>query len=256
MIRRGRILAVPGPVMNKTRMGLAALAAAMGAPALAADLSLPAPPPAWSWTGWRVGVEGGGAWGRSQSIYADPRSPTYVGLPMTNPFAVSGGLFGGVLGYDWQVDKVIVGAEGDLSAVSQKGADNDLAPFNTTVINTTSEKWLATGRLRFGMSVAERWLAYATGGLAAASVEDTVDASADDTGVFSQTKTLWGWTIGGGVEAALSRNWSIKAEYLYVDLQKGTYFSPDLIVPNAIIGTRAVHLDNNIVRAGLNYIFD
>ena len=251
MIRRGRILAVPGPVMNKTRMGLAALAAAMGAPALAADLSLPAPPPAWSWTGWRVGVEGGGAWGRSQSIYADPRSPTYVGLPMTNPFAVSGGLFGGVLGYDWQVDKVIVGAEGDLSAVSQKGADNDLAPFNTT-----SEKWLATGRLRFGMSVAERWLAYATGGLAAASVEDTVDASADDTGVFSQTKTLWGWTIGGGLEAALSRNWSIKAEYLYVDLQKGTYFSPDLIVPNAIIGTRAVHLDNNIVRAGLNYIFD
>jgi hypothetical protein len=41
-----------------------------------------------------------------------------------------------------------------------------------------------------------------------------------------------------------------------VDLQKGTYFSPDLIVPNAIIGTRAVHLDNNIVRAGLNYRFD
>ena len=256
MIRRGRILAVPGPVMNKTRMGLAALAAAMGAPALAADLSLPAPPPAWSWTGWRVGVEGGGAWGRSQSIYADPRSPTYVGLPMTNLFAVSGGLFGGVLGYDWQVDKVIVGAEGDLSAVSQKGADNDLAPFNTTVINTTSEKWLATGRLRFGVSVAERWLAYATGGLAAASVEDTVDASADDTGVFSQTKTLWGWTIGGGVEAALSRNWSIKAEYLYVDLQKGTYFSPDLIVPNAIIGTRAIHLNNDIVRAGLRYRFE
>ncbi len=247
-----------GPVMKKMLMSMAAIAAGIGSPALAADISTTAPPPApaWSWTGWRLGVEAGGAWGRSQSIYVDPRSPPYIGLPMTNPFAVSGGLFGGGLGYDWQVDNVIVGAEGDLSAVSQKGASNDIAPFNTTVINTTSEKWLATGRLRLGMTVAERWLVYATGGVAAASVGDTIDASADDTGVFTQTKTHWGWTIGGGLEAALSRNWSIKAEYLYVDLQKGTYFSPDLIVPNAIIGTRAIHLNNDIVRAGLNYRFD
>ena len=238
----------------------AAIAAGIGAPALAADVPLTAPPPppapVWSWTGWRLGVEAGGAGGRSQSIYVDPRSPTYIGLPMTNPFNVSGGLFGGALGYNWQVDNVIVGAEGDLSAVSQKGASNDIPPFNTTVINTTSEKWLATGRLRLGMTVADRWLVYATGGAAAASVENSINATADATGVFNQTKTLSGWTIGGGLEAALSRNWSIKAEYLYVDLQKGTYFSPDIIAPNAIIGTRAVHLDNNIVRAGLNYRFD
>ena len=166
---RRRYLAISDPRRSGARyeenaMSIAAIAAAIGAPALAADLSLPAPPPALGVGPAGVSASKRRSGGRSQSIYADPRSPTYIGLPMTNLFNVSGGLFGGVLGYDWQVDNVIVGAEGDLSAVSQKGADNDLAPFNTTVINTTSEKWLATGRLRFGMSVAERWLVYATGG--------------------------------------------------------------------------------------------
>jgi len=256
--RRSRIIAISGPVMKKIRIGLAAIAAAIGAPALAAEAPLAPPPPgsSWSWTGWHIGVAGGGAWGRSQTIYADPRSPQYVGLPMTNPFGVGGGLFGGALGYDWRFDKVIVGAEGDLSAVSQRGASNDVAPFNTTVINTTSERWLATARLRLGMTVADRWLVYATGGLAAASVEDKIDASAEDTGVFNQSKTLWGPTIGAGLEAALSRNWSMKVEYLYVDLRSRAYFSPDVIAWNAIVGTRAVHLNNEIVRVGLSYRFE
>jgi outer membrane immunogenic protein len=240
-------------------MSLAAIVALTGAPALAAGAPLRAPPPpapAASWTGWYLGVEGGGALGQSQTVYADPRSAPFVGMPMTNPFALSGGLFGGAVGYIRQFNNFVVGAEGDLSLVSESGDSNDIAPFNTSVINTTSEKWLGTARLRLGMTTANAWLVYATGGFAAGGVEDTINASAGGSGVHSQTKTLTGWTIGAGVEAALSRNWSVKAEYLYVDLQKGTYFSPDLIVPNAIIGTRTVNLNNNIVRAGLNYRFE
>ncbi len=246
--------------MKKTLISIIATAALIGTPALAADMPLKAPPPspapAWSWTGGYLGVEGGGAWGRSQSVYSDPRTPADIGLPMTNPFNVSGGLFGGTLGYNLQFNNLVVGAEGDLSWVSKRGNSNDIPPFNITVINTTSEKWLGTGRLRLGTTIAERWLVYATGGFAAAGVENTIDATADGSGIFNQTETHWGWTIGGGLEAALSRNWSMKAEYLYVDLQTGTYFSPDIIAPAAIIATRTVNLNNNIVRAGLNYKFD
>jgi opacity protein-like surface antigen len=35
---------------------------------------------------------------------------------------------------------------------------------------------------------------------------------------FSQSTTAFGWTIGGGVEFAFDPNWSVKAEYLYVDM--------------------------------------
>jgi len=240
---------------------LAALCAiAVARSASAADLPLPvkAPPlpPAYSWSGFYLGIEGGGAWGRTQYTAADPGFPAFLGLPITNPFNVSGGLLGGTVGYNWQFSNWIVGAEGDLSWVSKSGTNNDILPFTPAWTNTTKEMWLGTGRLRLGFTPADRWLVYATGGFAVAGVEATVDAAATGAGIFSQTQTRWGWTVGGGVEAAINRNWSLKAEYLYVDLQNGTYFSPDIVSAGQTIITRTVTLNNNILRAGINYKFD
>ena len=70
--------------------------------------------------------------------------------------------------------------------------------------------------------------------------------------ISSQSKTKFGWTLGGGVEAALAANWSLKAEYLYMDLG-----SVSGSVPDNFGGTVSwdTEFTDHIVRVGLNYRF-
>lgn len=82
---------------------------------------------------------------------------------------------------------------------------------------------------------------------------------------FSNSDTRFGWTIGAGVEAALFGNWSVKAEYLFMDL--GTETITFATVPGCFgtlfvcnntaagAGTLSTDIRNNIVRVGLNYRF-
>jgi outer membrane immunogenic protein len=83
------------------------------------------------------------------------------------------------------------------------------------------------------------WMPYVTGGLAVAEVEA-------DNGFSSGSDTVAGWTVGGGLEVKLDRNWSVKGEYLYVDV--GDSF-------NLGGGERATLEDLHIVRGGINYKF-
>jgi outer membrane immunogenic protein len=239
----------------KLLSGMTAIAAIIAVPALAADLPVNAPPPVapppYDWSGFYLGLEGGWAFGRSQNINADPATPT-LGLPLTNRFDVSGGLFGGTIGYNWQFSNWVAGVEGDFSWVDKTGSANDIAPFNTTTLNTTTEHWLGTGRLRLGIPC-DRWLVYGTGGFAVAGVEDIINSTVF--GHISQSVTRWGWTAGGGVEAAINRSWSAKVEYLFVALQDATYVNPHLVVaPNTLV-TRTMTLNDNIIRGGINFRF-
>jgi len=74
--------------------------------------------------------------------------------------------------------------------------------------------------------------------------------------VSSVTKT--GWTAGAGIELALDRNWSAKAEYLFVDLGNGSCTAACAIVnPNGppLIPDVSVRFDESLVRAGIDYRF-
>ncbi len=243
-----------GDAMKKLMSASVALAAMIAGPAVAADMPAPvykAPPmaPLYNWSGFYLGIEGGGAWGQSQFVSADPTAN--LGLPFQSPFGVSGGLLGGTIGYNWQTRNWVVGAEGDLSWVHQSGNALEVPPWNTTLTDTTTENWLGTGRLRVGVTPTDRWLIYATGGFVVAGVGASV--AVPGAGVSSQTQTRGGWTAGGGVEAAINRNWSIKLEYLYVDLQNQNYSFPSF----GLATPRTVTLTNdNILRAGINYKFD
>src|SRR5215472_11823188 len=89
-------------------------------PAFAADIAVKAPPPPArapsSWTGFYAGIEGGLAWGQSQFFDADPTNLNgLLGSPITNKFDVSGGIFGGTDGYNWQHNNWVAGVEGDFS---------------------------------------------------------------------------------------------------------------------------------------------
>ena len=103
---------------------------------------------------------------------------------------------------------------------------------------------------------------YATGGLAVGNEKFTQNITllngGAETALFSTTRT--GWTVGGGVEYALHRNWSVKGEYLYVDY--GTVNATGnntlgfgALPPGPFFTASSVHLTTNIVRVGLNYQF-
>jgi outer membrane immunogenic protein len=70
------------------------------------------------------------------------------------------------------------------------------------------------------------------------------------------SNTNFGWTAGAGVEHAFGGNWSVKAEYLYVDLGSFTYNSPNQVAPfTEFFWTTSVNTRFHVARVGLNWKF-
>lgn len=217
-------------------IGALAMVSMMGA-ANAADIArrqqaMPVKAPVYmpyNWTGLYVGINGGGGWGTSDWSGA-------TGTSGANP---SGAVLGGTVGYNWQMNQVVFGLEGDIDWSSIRGSTNT-APCTTSC--ETRNDWLGTARGRIGYAF-DRVMPYVTGGLAVGNIK----ASPASFGGSNETKA--GWTLGGGVEAAIAGPWTAKVEYLYVDLGK----------TNCAAGSCAVSTDvsfhTNVVRAGLNYRF-
>jgi outer membrane immunogenic protein len=213
-----------------------ALAGAVGA-ASAADLARRPPPPptkapvavpVYNWTGAYIGINGGYGFGRSRWDH----------LPAS--FNVNGGLVGGQLGYNWQFGQFVYGVEGDGDWSDLRGTAN-LANCNLGC--RTRNDFLATARGRVGFAV-DRWLPYVTGGLAVGDIKANVP------GLVGIDKTNAGWTVGSGLEFAISNNWTAKAEYLHVDLgHAGCSVGCGLPAGNN------VSLTTNVVRGGINYRF-
>jgi outer membrane immunogenic protein len=233
---------------NRFTVGFLALAGTIVgiySAALSADLPQRAPVytkapvmvPPFSWTGFYVGVNIGGAWGTSSDTNAS------FALPTTGNFHTSGVLGGGQLGYNWQYGQWVLGLETDIDGSGLKGSTS--SGICLTVVCTTSQTWLGTTRGRVGYAF-DHWLVYGTGGVAYGDVKFT-DLPAPV--VVSGTDTKLGWTGGGGVEYAFAMNWSAKLEYLYVDLgNAGIACTPGC-------GTSNIKFNENILRGGLNYHF-
>jgi outer membrane immunogenic protein len=211
-------------------LGLIALAsAAAGAdlpPAAGNYYKAPAfVPPPYTWTGFYVGVNGGGGLGRSTW-------DTAGGYNMT------GGGVGGTAGYNYQYGYAVFGVEGDIDWSGIRGSTTTAGcPAGCT----TSDSWLSTVRGRVGYA-AGRFMPYITGGGAFGNINASTPGGGGST-------TNAGWTLGAGLEFAIAGNWTAKAEYLFVDL--GRF--------NCGIGCGAatdnVSFNTNLIRAGVNYRF-
>jgi outer membrane immunogenic protein len=185
--------------------------------------------PAYNWTGFYVGINGGGGWGKSD----------WNNTFGTADAKLSGGLAGGTLGANYQINQLVLGVEGDVDWSNIKGGTSNGICGGTTC--NTRNSWLATARGRIGYA-ADRWMPYVTGGAAFGDIKA-------DAGFGSETKTRTGWTVGGGLEAAIAGPWTAKVEYLYVDLGKGD-------CGTGVCGTPTnVDFKAHVVRAGLNYRF-
>lgn len=260
---------------------------ANGGAALAADLPLKAPPAApaavFDWTGFYVGLNAGYSWGHSDTDYTAGGGGLFVFPPVATSQSLNGWLAGGQAGYNWQFNRNwIVGVEADLQATGQNGTQAlpAVGACATTVLNanfttvgceatsgalTQKLPWFGTARLRLGYLPSDRWMVYATGGLAVGEVETTgisTDAinvtlngapivSLVETSTASSNVVKGGWTAGGGTEWAISGAWSAKLEYLHVDL--GNVTTVALLFPRF---STSSHVTDDIVRVGLNYKFN
>lgn len=183
--------------------------------------------PAYTWTGFYIGVNGGAtshnATTRDLNNWGGLGTPPYVSPWFSsNTTAAS---FGGQAGYSWQMNSFVVGVEADVSYI---GASQTFVPPENLVAagcggcfaSATNElTWLSTFRGRAGVAV-DRILIYATAGAAVGQVNNSWgwDGVRPFRDSFSVSETKAGYVVGGGIEAMLTRNVSVRAEYLHVDL--------------------------------------
>jgi outer membrane immunogenic protein len=248
------LLTVGGMIMRHFRCAALAAVAVFGfaSVASAADLPVKAPPapvvaPLYNWTGPYVGIAGGYGWGHSDQT--DPG--IILRLVIINgdgSYAVNGGILGGTLGYNWQQGPWVFGVEGDYSWADISGSSNTCGPTPPTPPHSCGTKLESLGTLRgrigYAMGATGNWLPYVTGGLAVGELQ-AWDALFPASGSDFRA----GWTVGGGVEVGITRNWTAKIEYLYVDLGSKQMFN---IVPGV---PETVSFTANIIRGGINYRF-
>lgn len=268
--------------------GIGAIVALAGAPALAADIvykAPPPPPPVWSWTGFYLGLNAGAV--VNDSSYNTYPTGCYIapapcaGGPPLNPFRSASATFNGAAltggvqaGYNWQTGRMVWGIEADWNGTGQNQTINQsivlpAPPFAVgNFLNTTSEKmnWFGTVRGRVGFLATPSLLLYGTGGLAYGHVSSsTTDSFTATPDVYnaSVSTTRTGWTAGAGTEWMVAPKWSLKAEYLYVDLGTLSYTVPCV---NGVASCTApvppptyqtdLRLRDNIFRVGVNYRFN
>lgn len=259
--------------MHKTILASVSIAALGVSTAMAADLSaMPTKAPnfvaAPSWTGFYVGLNAGYAWGNSEgtaietSTFSRANGWGSMAIPSLKP---EGFIGGGQIGYNWQSGSWVLGAEADFSGMSAK-TDQSVNPFFSgksfsSASYSSKYDWLATARLRAGVTLAQNWLVYVTGGLAVTRVSDSIAGAPHGAGAldlllpYADSKTLVGGTVGAGVEYAFAQNWSVKAEYLYAKFENTTPTLTDTSNYGAVGPIASFKHDLSTARAGINYRF-
>jgi outer membrane immunogenic protein len=126
---------------------------------------------------------------------------------ITPSFNMSGALGGINVGCQYQFGWWLIGAEGDWAATNKDGQAFNIFQGEDTVrdrghfVSQTTERWMATARLRLGWA-ADKWLFFVTGGGAWSGVDVTVWDPLIPAITTHHKKTLTGWTVGAGYEYA------------------------------------------------------
>jgi opacity protein-like surface antigen len=251
-------------------------------PAVSAAIPVKAPPPAApasavSWAGCYLGATLGGAL-EHVNYAGTPSANLVAAVPVdaANLITVTTGtinkttpIAGGEGGCNWQAREFVLGIETDLSGFGRTQAGSTATtptPFFTsmTTNSTASSNWLFTLRPRLGVANGN-WLFFATGGLALGNFNFSQSVFFSDLlllGFFgvpptsqagSFNATVAGGVVGGGIEYALSNNWSVKSEYLYVNFASRSMTETAVLVPFTFSEASKDKLCMSIARAGVDY---
>ena len=254
--------------------------AAVSTSAFAADLPsrrappvyVPPPVPLFSWTGFYIGGDVGYAFGKDSvtQVLAPPGLGPNVYYQDGNPNGTTGGAH---IGYNFSTQSLpvlgqfaggfsglpfiggfggaggVVGVEGDVQGTDYRSAFGGTGPF----IETSRNQINGSARGRIGIAV-DRALFFATGGAAFAQFQNSYAAPALVPFYQQLTTTRIGYTVGGGVEYAITTQFSLRGEYRYINYGKYTDVPT---VGGAPIGSTFSHHDTTQrVTVGFSYKFD
>lgn len=250
--------------MRSAAVGLVASLTLIAGQALAADLPsaviplapIPMAETTFNWSGFYVGAQVGHSWGHDSTIEYWTGTDTLTGDGWKYP---TKGFMGGVFaGYNYELNSIVVGAEADIEAADLRGRFVDTA--TGIGAGTVRTEWQGSLRARLGFSAFDRTLIYATGGAAFADRTDTYYNLISGAREPVQDVKV-GWTIGGGLEYALTDNITVRTEYRYTDF--GSYrneskvaFPPGWALPATPAGLTGEQSPyQNDVRVGVAYKF-
>src|SRR5215467_11271395 len=202
------------------------------------------PAEGYDWTGPYVGVSVGSNWGSQHwATQGGTVDPDFAGF-----------LAGGQAGYNYQTGRFVGGIEVDAGASNARGAK--ACPFQPLLLGCEDDVGvLGSLTARFGYTWG-RALFYAKGGWAFGEVTagtslnfvDPALAFPPFPGATKSTNWENGWTVGVGMEYALTERWSAKAEYMHYEFPESTFTVAQNVTANTTTG-------GNIVRVGVNYHF-
>lgn len=190
--------------MRRLTLASACFLLTAASPALAADVT--AGPsmtsPGFDWTGYYAGLQAGYGWGQ-----ADIEGTS--GPPFSTSSNPTGGFVGGYVGGLWQFNQAVVGGEAELNYASIGGSSSPGAgnSFGSDV------RWFGSVDAKAGFAM-DRVLIYGVGGLAFGGIETSQQAGST---AFSETRSKAGWTVGAGIDYALTDQFVVGAQYRYYD---------------------------------------
>ena len=197
-----------------------------------------APPPApecSSWTGFYIGGFGGYKYSNTDiklDLRGDWEANTFFQnqktvIESTSPHNLdtSGFELGGLIGYNYQWKKWVLGLEADGGYLwLRDSGDTGIFPVPGqqffSVATSLKTHYLVTIGPRIGYAFC-KWLPYVTGGLAVGDIDfhqqiTQRDFFYEQGGGVSETRA--GWMVGGGLEYAITDHWRARAQYQYIDL--------------------------------------
>jgi outer membrane immunogenic protein len=228
-----------------------------------------------NWTGLYFGVHAGYGWSNTDVdlshstgaiFYNDPFVPDHGSLKS------SSGFIGGLqTGYNYQIDRVVVGLEADFSWSNLEDDGTFTTPKGSQWHIKSQLDDFGTMRGRLGFLAHPGLLIHGTGGLAWGQFNvhqattfvlgsgcSPLGSPACEGGRTSGTFDQLGFAVGGGAEWMLSPHWTLKGEYLFMDFGKEYYALPGTTTPGGstpYVETFAAQQQMQVIRAGLNYKF-
>jgi outer membrane immunogenic protein len=260
----------------------------------------------WIWTGFYAGINGGYGFGDATTklegttttvvrtrifrtggptLISDVTSaPVIANFSAKDNTAVDGPLGGLQVGYNWQQGWWLAGLEADIQAAGQGGTTSfcfaaaSPCPAGAGFLDVSYDlNWFGTVRGRLGVLPHPRVLVYATGGLAYGGIDTDVTSGLVGltSATVSNSRTQLGWTLGGGIEGAVGSGWSVKLEYLFLDLGRfstasaatsslasvdlpntpGQGFNTLIDTTTTVAATARTRLTDHVIRVGVNYRF-
>jgi len=194
-------------------------------------------PQYFSWTGFYIGGSAGLVTGNTTG------DPGLAGL-LTTDYPLSGALYGGQLGYNWQTGATVFGIEAGFSGADISGTTNSVAVLTCK----RDVNWLATVVGRAGIAM-DRSLLYAMAGVAWADVDTNV--SIVGIPLLSGSDTHVGWVAGFGFEHAFTNRVSTRIEYSHVDL--GSENTGLSLAAGPVVVTDKVDVRLDTIKLGVNF---